>query len=551
MLDSLNNLLVEKQLDKRCTAPVLYVLTAVFALAVFSAAWICDDAFHSFIMAQNLIDGNGFVYNIGYRVNASTCPFFTLLTALGYLLIHDMYLTGVVLGTVFSFLTLFVLLKKICKSDFERVVLTACLLSSYSFMCFTTSGLENSALYFLVAVISVIYLKATEMPLRTLFMLAVLLSCLLGIRMDNILIVAPMFLHSFFITRGNFARKIFYCGLGFLPFIIWLLFSTWYYGFPFPNTAYAKLNTGFATSEYIYRGLDYVGRSLLCDAALLVVLISAAAALLIKRNIKTAVAGAGVFAYILYVIYIGGDFMAGRHLTVIYLLSLIVIFYSFDFRLSGSALAGFVLAIMLSALYNGFLRDPFNENLYTKNYLCHQETSITDEKGFYYRFNVYDYLYNKFALNEDINRPVLNETVFSKDNRYVILKRVMIGKRAYYIKKRNPEIMVLDMIALSDEFLSRLPAYRNSWRVGHVFRILPKGYLNTLLSGTNLIEDSGLHEFYDHLNRIVSGDLLSTERLKLILDFNLGRYNTLIPSEYEWEQFIDKKEMDDMCRSPS
>lgn len=198
MLGSLSNLLVNRQFDKHCTAPVLYVLSIVFAVIVFSVAWICDDAYHSFIMAQNLLDGNGFVYNIGYRVNASTCPFFTLLTALAYLPIRDMYLTGIVLGTIFSFLTIYVLLKNICKNDFERIILTVCLISSYSFMSFTTSGLENSALYFLVAVFSVIYLKNVEMTLRTLFVLSIILSFLLGTRMDNILIVAPMFLHSFF-----------------------------------------------------------------------------------------------------------------------------------------------------------------------------------------------------------------------------------------------------------------------------------------------------------------------------------------------------------------
>ena len=33
-------------------------------------------------------------------------------------------------------------------------------------------------------------------------------------------------------------------GLGMAPLAAWLGFSTFYYGFPFPNTAYAKLNNG-------------------------------------------------------------------------------------------------------------------------------------------------------------------------------------------------------------------------------------------------------------------------------------------------------------------
>ena len=134
-------------------------------------------------------------------------------------------------------------------------------MSSYSFMSFTTSGLENSALYLLISLISIVYFKNTDNSLTSLFYLSLLAGLVLGTRMDNILIVLPMLFHSFLQTNGTVFRKLCFCMLGFLPFVIWLLFSIWYYGFPFPNTTYAKLNTGFPISEYLYRGLDYVWRS--------------------------------------------------------------------------------------------------------------------------------------------------------------------------------------------------------------------------------------------------------------------------------------------------
>ena len=37
--------------------------------------------------------------------------------------------------------------------------------------------------------------------------------------------------------------------IAFLPFVAWEGFSLLYYGVPFPNTAYAKLNTGTPTAE--------------------------------------------------------------------------------------------------------------------------------------------------------------------------------------------------------------------------------------------------------------------------------------------------------------
>ena len=58
---------------------------------------------------------------------------------------------------------------------------------------------------------------------------------------------------------------------GLFPFIVWELFAVIYYGFPFPNTMYIKLNTGFPKIEYYKRGLDYIFHSSVADVLLLVV----------------------------------------------------------------------------------------------------------------------------------------------------------------------------------------------------------------------------------------------------------------------------------------
>ena len=65
-----------------------------FALLIFCAvitllAWQSDDSYHAYIMAKNLVDGNGFVYNIGQRATATTCPLFTLVVAAGYFVIRE------------------------------------------------------------------------------------------------------------------------------------------------------------------------------------------------------------------------------------------------------------------------------------------------------------------------------------------------------------------------------------------------------------------------------------------------------------------------------
>jgi len=60
-------------------------------------------------------------------------------------------------------------------------------------------------------------------------------------------------------------------------------------------------------------------------------------------------------------------------------------------------------------------------------------------------------------------------------------------------------------------------------------RDLPAGYQESVQTGENMIIDPSLHEYYDILCLITrSGDLFSKERLKAVINMNLGRYDYLI-----------------------
>ena len=43
--------------------------------------------------------------------------------------------------------------------------------------------------------------------------------------------------------------------IGVVPMVIWELFSIIYYGFPFPNTAYAKLSNGVPPGDLAIQGV--------------------------------------------------------------------------------------------------------------------------------------------------------------------------------------------------------------------------------------------------------------------------------------------------------
>ena len=76
--------------------------TILFVVVITLFAWQSDDAYHAYVMAKHLVEGNGFVYNIGERATASTCPLFTLVIALGYFVFRNMYLVSLLICILFS-----------------------------------------------------------------------------------------------------------------------------------------------------------------------------------------------------------------------------------------------------------------------------------------------------------------------------------------------------------------------------------------------------------------------------------------------------------------
>jgi arabinofuranosyltransferase len=85
------------------------------------------------------------------------------------------------------------------------------------------------------------------------------------------------------------------------------------------------------------------------------------------------------------------------------------------------------------------------------------------------------------------------------------------------------------MAAESEPLMARLPAaYNPGWMIGHLFRAVPKGYVETLETGENRIQDKNLALFYDKLCVIIRGPIFTRERFKTILLMNFGYYDSLI-----------------------
>src|SRR5690606_34572394 len=114
--------------------------------------------------------------------------------------------------------------------------------------------------------------------------------------------------------------------LGGLPLILWELFSLVYYGFPFPNTYYAKLNTGIPAWETAKQGLLYLVNSLSLDPLTLLTIAFATTLVLIRwPGRRFLVLASSVLIYVFYTVKVGGDFMSGRFLVLPFALSVFAI----------------------------------------------------------------------------------------------------------------------------------------------------------------------------------------------------------------------------------
>ena len=93
----------------------------------------------------------------------------------------------------------------------------------------------------------------------------------------------------------------------------------------------------------------------------------------------------------------------------------------------------------------------------------------------------------------------------------------------------GPDEYIVDLNALANPLLARLPVpEEKKWRIGHFERLIPGGYLETLMSGQNKLCNQDLAQYYDKLSLITRGRLLDPERLKAIWQINTGQLDHLL-----------------------
>ena len=403
------------------------------------------------------------------------------------------------------------------------------LLFSKAYIDFSTSGLENPLSHLLLLIYIYLYISSNDISSKTLYC-SLAMAFLMFNRLDLALIVAPSTAYLFYKfikeSKPTLIRIVTTLLIGYLPIILWIIFSVIYYGFPFPNTYYAKLHTGIKIQDYCFQGFLYIIDSIARDPITIFFILSSLILMFIMRNIQNIMLSIGVMFYIGYIIYIGGDFMSGRHFTSVLLVSITMIS---SIELSANVRIIFIIiAIVLGfgvdkptilSDKNVCLRD--GRRISTRD-IVHLN-GIGDERLFYYeKLGLLHITRMKYADIFEREQIVINRREV----------RIIGGTHAIDGFRAGPNVHIIERFGITDPLLSRLPIETISeWKIGHFRRKIPDGYIRTISRRNNRINNPSIAEFYDKLTIITRDNIFDINRFITILQMNLGLYDNLL-SDY-------------------
>jgi len=504
-----------------CDPPVLpgrfaLLLLFVFLAVLIRTAWISDDGMISLRSVMNVTHGYGLTQNVAERVQTFTHPLWLLLLTVAYLVVGNVYYATFALAIVVALVAIWLALTRTSSRE-QSIIVALAMVGSRAFIDYATSGLENPLSYVLLAAFAGVFLAERGPRRRWLTTLVLLASLLYLTRPDEILIVLPMLAVAAWRTRavGSIAGAV---AVGVVPAVAWTMFSLVYYGFPFPNTAYAKLGSGIIQSEMWQQGLLYLVDSLDRDPLTLVFIGFALVVGVAEKSSASRALAAGILLYVVYVTRIGGDFMAGRFLAVPFFGAVLLVGRFVANSRSFWVATGLALAVLGAASAGPPLESDsrFDQRM-AKN------SGIVDERAFYIRTNSLVHASREsFAQPEwELQRPDL-------DREWNIVDTC--GLMGIAGLDFGPNTHLMDECALADPLLARLPAvYNEGWRTGHYRREVPAGYRESLKTSGNEVVDPRLSNYYDKLRLIVRGrKLFSWARLETIVQMNLGAFDSLI-----------------------
>lgn len=494
--------------------PAWVVFTILFAVT----AWQCDDAYITHRSVGNFLAGHGLRWQLAERVQSFTHPLWLFLLVPFRAATGEAYYSTLVLSYVVSAASVVLLLFISRRQMLFGYLLVAVALVSQSFIDYSSSGLENPLSHLLGGLIVAVAMGRFGGEDRP-----PLLTGLVGLamlnRIDSAVLFAPVLLVCLF--PGLKAKTAGWCALALSPLIAWTCFSVFYYGFPLPNTAYAKaIGADIPTGVSFLNAWAYFRATLLNDPITLPTIWAVCLAAAFSGSRRGAAIALGLVLYQVYLFRIGGDFMRGRFFSPPFFVAL-ALAASLPEGAARKAVTGALVLLLVGTL--GF-RPPFDRwdtrfGTGVRNPLVFvDEGGITDERAYYYPVTG---MLSATRPADGVRSHAwwrMGELIGKSEASVVTLRAAgLVGQGL------RDDQYAIDVYGLNDPLLARLPSFDDGrWKPGHPYRTLPRGYIRSHLEEKNLIEDPDLRQYYDLIRTVTRGPLVSSERLKAIVALNSG-----------------------------
>ncbi|TAH20961.1 MAG: hypothetical protein EAZ08_04435 [Cytophagales bacterium] len=522
-----------------------------FFLLIFNAfnylfstnSYVCDDILISCRTADNFVNGYGLRWNTSERVQSFTNPLWLLLIIILYYPLHffaephaveKFWWIVILLSYSFSFLLTHKLAVYFLRRQNYWLLIAVFLLlfSSRAFVDFICSGMENPLSFVLLAWFYKDFLSRKQEKNVEFTKLYLIASLAFLNRQDNVLfcIFPILFLLYEQYQHNKKISPIFKSLLiGFAPAYCWLIFAVVYYGFPFPNTYYAKMELGYL--DIIFKqSINFFYMTFLRDTATVIIILLGQMACFFFRDKKYIISSLSIILFLVYVFFTGGDFMGTRFFSMPVVVSIIIlsICLSDIYFIQRIVINKFIVVLAISYNFLAYYA-PIKYSFHYRRilaeygkrdpYLFYLQRSCSYlffDKAFYYKasnilfYQPNTYPFFKFLLINDINECI---AVGKQGDRAIMGGGIgMIGIC------RGKNCSVVDSLALAEPLLARLPAkdLQNGFFPGHVLRKMPKGLLASHQQNTNLLADKALAAYYDKILLISRGEIFSWQRFRYI-----------------------------------
>jgi len=493
-------------------------------------AWVHEDAYITFRVIDHFWQGYGLRWNIDERVQVYTHPLWMWLNLGMFGLLQHIEATVFIASGLCVAWMCCIMARHWQAQPFLFWLYLTGLVASHAFRDYVFSGFEIPLLLLLATLLIHHLWQEEQQPSAT--WLAFLASLSVLTRPDTVLLYVPVMVA--YVYHASWKGRLNILLAGGAPLLAWFGFATIYYGFPLPNTAYAKLPANYPLELYINSGLDYV-QSLLFYSPLTALILLAGSIMsiwaLTKDEKRPALLCMGCLLYGLYIVRVGGDYMAGRLWVlpayIMWLSLLFVIKKPVAYR-HIRAIIAIGITLVIVELWQSDSSDHYEHARMA--YFPH----IYDERAHY---RIASCLFCPHAVpwqerewgKQGLKyRQNAQEKKEAHDSVYV---EGSVGEMGY---AAGAKVLMVDFLALTDPLLARMDAiiekaaYRRGIRPGHYPRMIPKGYLHARATGDLSRMEPGVREYYGHLRQLTHAPLWSQERWRTLLRVHRGEYDHLL-----------------------